>query len=127
VKNCDELFYKEEFHAANGKVESCSQDALVFFLDALVFFLLSLGAWGDGRFFFQAVFGVESGPCPLGQWTFHTSFIGRGEGGGFVFLSANGKTQGALLLFLLSFEGKKDFFPFFPVSQCVLTMFILSS
>jgi hypothetical protein len=31
-------------------------------------------------------------------------------GGGFVFLSANGKGQGALFLFLLSLEGGKDFF-----------------
>jgi hypothetical protein len=33
-----------------------------------------------------------------------------GEGGGFVFLSANGKAQGALLL---SLEGGKGFFFFF--------------
>ncbi len=44
-----------------------------------------------------------------GQWTFHASFIWAG-GGGFIFLSANGKAQGALLLFLLSLGGGKDFF-----------------
>jgi len=51
--------------------------------------------------------------CPLGQWTFHESFGGRGDGGGergFVFLSANGKAQGALLLFLLSLRGWEGFF-----------------
>jgi hypothetical protein len=53
---------------------------------------------------------------------------GGGLGGGFVFLSANGKAQGALLLLLLSLGAGKDFFfSFFPVSQCVPTMFPLSS
>ncbi len=40
-----------------------------------------------------------------------------GGGGGFIFLSANGKAQDALLLFLLSWGvggGQKDFFPIFP-------------
>jgi len=65
-----------------------------------------------GGFYFQAVFGVESEwtvQCPpLGQWIldFHTSFIGGGQWGGgrgeFIFLSANRRAQGALLLFLLS-------------------------
>jgi len=32
------------------------------------------------------------------------------RGGGFIFLSANGKAQGALLLFLLSLGGEKDIF-----------------
>jgi len=60
-----------------------------------------VGGWRGG-FFFQVVFGVESG-----QWTFHASFIWApgGGGGGFIFLSANGKAQGALLLFLLSLGG----------------------
>ncbi len=66
-----------------------------------------VGGWRGG-FFFQAVFGVDSG-----QWTFHASFI-CARGGGFIFLSANGKAQGALLLFLLSLGGGKDFFSIFP-------------
>jgi len=41
-----------------------------------------------------------------GYWTFHISFIGGGQVGGgrgeFIFLSANRRAQGALLLFLLS-------------------------
>ncbi len=130
AKNCDELFCEEEFHPANGKAQSCSQDALVFFL-------LSLGGGGGGGemlggsvFFFKLhlVWRVDC-PCPLGQWTFHASFSGRGWGGGFIFLSANGKAQGALLLFLLSLGGggERVFFPFFPVSQCVLMVFPLSS
>ncbi len=64
------------------------------------FEVLGLGLRGwRGGFFFQPVFGVESG-----HLTFHASFI-EGEGGegeGFSFLSANRKGQGALLLFLLS-------------------------
>jgi len=66
-----------------------------------------LGGW-KGDFFFQVVFGVESGlssvHSDIGHWTFHASFIGGsgGEGGGFIFLSTNRKGQGALLLFLLS-------------------------
>jgi len=60
-----------------------------------------VGVVGDrrGGFFFQAIFGAESG-----QWTFYTSFIWA-RGGGFIFLSANKKAQGALLLFLLSLGG----------------------
>jgi hypothetical protein len=62
----------------------------------------------EGRFFFQVVFGVESGLSNVHldtrHWTFHASFIAgaRGGGAGFIFLSANRKAQGALLLFLLS-------------------------
>jgi hypothetical protein len=37
-----------------------------------------------------------------------------GGGGRFIFLSANGKAQDALLLFLLSLGGEKDFFSIFP-------------
>jgi len=66
-----------------------------------------VGGW-RGVFFFQVVFGVDSG-----QWTFHASFIWA-QGGGFIFLSANGKAQSALLLFLLSLGGEKDFFSIFP-------------
>jgi len=40
-------------------------------------------------------------------------------GGGFVFLSANGKAQGTLLLFLLSLGDVKDFFfNFHWISMC---------
>jgi hypothetical protein len=32
AKNCDKLFWQEEFHAANGKTQACTQGALLFFL-----------------------------------------------------------------------------------------------
>jgi hypothetical protein len=76
--------------------------------DTVAFYPSGGGGRLEWRFFFQAVFGVE---CE--QWTFHASFIWA-RGGGFFFLSANGKAQGALLLFLLSLGGKKDFFSIFP-------------
>jgi hypothetical protein len=68
-----------------------------------------LGLFLFKGFFLQPVFGVESGLSSVdldtGHWTFHASFIGGGRGvgrGGFIFLSANRRAQGALLLFLLS-------------------------
>ncbi len=68
----------------------------------------------EGRFFFQAIFGVESGQS-MSTWTvdFPCKFY-LGTGGGFIFLSANGKAQAALLLFLLSLGGGKNFFSIFP-------------
>jgi hypothetical protein len=53
----------------------------------------------------------------------------RGGGrGGFIFLSANRRAQGALLLFLLNYrETRKNFISIFPVSECVPMMFPLSS
>jgi hypothetical protein len=44
AKNADELFWEEKFHAANGKARACTQGALLFFL-------LSFGAGGQGFFF----------------------------------------------------------------------------
>jgi hypothetical protein len=32
AKNGDEVFWKEKFHAANGKAQACTQGALLFFL-----------------------------------------------------------------------------------------------
>ncbi len=64
-----------------------------------------MGGWRGG-FIFQVVFGVESG---LSMQV----LFGR-VGGRFTFLSANGKAQGALLLFLLSLGDVKDFFSIFP-------------
>ncbi len=76
---------------------------------------------GGEVFFFKLylVWRVKSG-----QWTFHASFIWE-RAGGFIFLSANGKAQGALLLFLLSLGDGKDFFFHFSLfpnmfSQCSL-------
>jgi len=71
------------------------------------------------RFFFQAVFGVESGVSSvyLDSGLFMQDLQGGGAGSGCV-----------LLLFLLSLGGGKGFFfSFFPVSQCVSMMFPLSS
>jgi len=31
AKNRDKLFCEEEFHAANGKAQACTQSALLFF------------------------------------------------------------------------------------------------
>jgi hypothetical protein len=46
AKNGDEVFWKEKFHAANGKAQTCTQGALFFFL-------LCFGVWrGEERFFF---------------------------------------------------------------------------
>ncbi len=46
AKNGDKFFWEEEFHAANGKTQACTQGALLFFL-------LSLGGKGrKGRDFF---------------------------------------------------------------------------
>jgi len=79
----------------------------------------------EGRFFCQAVFGVEVDNGLSMQVLF-----GHG-GGGFIFLSANGKAQGALLLVLLSLGGGKDFlsiFPYFPMcSHGVPSKFLMGS
>jgi len=93
---------RREIHPTNGK---CNHVLGVLWF----FFLLSFGfkvGRLEGRFFFQDVFGVKSGLAnvhsDIGHSTFHASFIGGSEGerGGFIFLSANRKGQGALLLFL---------------------------
>jgi len=57
------------------------------------------GGWLEGRFFFSSCIWC-------GQWTvdFSCKFY-LGARGGFIFLSANGKAQGALLLFFLSLGG----------------------
>ncbi len=74
----------------------------------------NLGGGGrlEGRFFCQAVFGVDSGLSSVHLDTGLSMQVLFEGGGGFVFLSANGKGQGALFLFLLSLEGGKDFFFF---------------
>jgi len=46
AKNGDEVFWKEKFHAANGKAQTCTQGTLFFFL--LWFGVLG----GEERFFF---------------------------------------------------------------------------
>jgi hypothetical protein len=82
-----------------------------------------VGGWRGG--FFSKLYLVWKVDCPVFTWTldFPCKFY-WGEGGeGFVFLSANGKAQGALLLFLLNLGAKSVFFSFSPVSQCVLTVF----
>jgi hypothetical protein len=81
----------------------------------------------EGRFFFSSC--IWCGGC--GEWTVHVHLdsglsmqvlFGRG-GGGFIFLSTNGKAQGALLLFLLSLGGGRDFFSIFPCfSMCSHTV-----
>jgi len=75
-----------------------------------------VGGWRGGFFFSSCIWCGEwtvHVHLDNGQWTFHASFIWA-RGGGFIFLSANGKAQGALLLFLLSLGGGKDFFSIFP-------------
>jgi len=95
---------EERNSSCQWEMQSCSQGALDFFLLSFGFRVERL----EGRFFFSSCIGVESGLSSvhsnIGHWTFHASFIGvnEGEGGGFIFLLANRKGQGALLLFLLS-------------------------
>jgi len=77
----------------------------------LDFFFLSFGfrvgrlQVGGEVFYFKCIWCGEW-TIQSGQWIFHPSFIGGGQGGvgrrGFIFLSANKRAQGALLLFLLS-------------------------
>jgi hypothetical protein len=79
-----------------------------------------------GRFSFQAVFGVDRGLSSVHPDTGLSIQVLFGGGGGFVFLSANGNAQGALLL---SLEGGKDFI-FFHVAlfpHCIPMVFPLSS
>jgi hypothetical protein len=42
AKNGDNLFWKEKFHAANGKAQACTQRALLFLI----------GEWEDSFSFF---------------------------------------------------------------------------
>ncbi len=42
AKNADKLFWKEKFHAANGKAQACTQGALLFLI----------GGWEDSFSFF---------------------------------------------------------------------------
>ncbi len=83
-------------------------------------FLPGWGRWevGGEVFFFKLylVWRVDR-PCKF--------YLGRE--GGFIFLSTNGKAQGALLLFLLSLGGKKDFFSIFPYFPMCYHDVLLSS
>jgi hypothetical protein len=79
---------------------------------------LGVGGRLEGRFFFQAIFSVHSGLSSVHLNTGLSMQLLSWGGGGFFFLSGNGKAQGASLLFLLSLEGGKDFFfilPCFPM------------
>jgi len=86
----------------------------------------------EGRFFFKLclVWRVD---CPVFTWTvdFPCKFYWGGGGEGFVCLSANGKAQSALLLFLLSLGGRKGcffIFPCFPMcSHSVPPKFLMGS
>ncbi len=49
AKKGDEVFWKEKFHAANGKAQTCTQGALFFFL-------LCFGVWGGLRKDFSSFF-----------------------------------------------------------------------
>jgi len=68
--------------------------------------------------------------CPLGQWTFHESLGGRGDGGGkricFPFSQWEGPRCLAFVPFKFAGVGR-IFFSFFSVSQCVSRVFPLSS
>jgi hypothetical protein len=63
----------------------------------------------EGRFFFSSVFGVESGLSRVDIGLSMQVLLGAALGGGgggtrgrFIFLLANRRAQGALLLFFLS-------------------------
>ncbi len=73
----------------------------------------------EGRFFFQAVFGVKSGWSNVHFDTglfiiFMQVLFGAGGRRRICFLSANGKAQGALFLFLGGWEGFFFHFSLFP-------------
>jgi len=68
AKNGDKLYWEEKFHEINGKVQTCIQGALLFFLLSLVEGGGGGGGWGvgEGRF------------CLLnyiwcGEWILHCS------------------------------------------------------
>jgi ferredoxin len=96
-------FSKREISSSQWEVQSCSQGALVFLLLSFGFRVGRL----EGRFFFPSCIwcGECTVQCPLDiglsmQVLFRV--VGAGGRGGFIFLSANRRAQGALLLFLLS-------------------------
>ncbi len=74
AKNGDEVFWKEKFHAANGKAQTCTQGALFFFL-------LCFGVWGGwGKIFFHFswlpnVFALCSFQVPNGFPIFSPTFF----------------------------------------------------
>jgi hypothetical protein len=81
-------------------MQSCFQSALNFFFLSFGFKVGRLQVGGE-VFFFKCIWCGEW-TVQSGHWNFHTSFIGGSrERGGFIFLSANRRAQGALL-FLLS-------------------------
>jgi hypothetical protein len=127
-------------HAANGKVQhplrgpsfliwvlgGRGEKSFFFFWVADVFLhvpklfpkfsicsprLFPIAGWEVGGEFGGEVFFVKL----YLVWTvdFPCKFF-WGGGWGFVFLSPNGKAQGALLIFLLSLGGRKDYFSLFP-------------
>jgi hypothetical protein len=74
---------------------------------------LGVGERLEGGFFFSScVFGVDSGLSSVHLDTGLSMQVLFEGGKGFVFLLTNGKAQSALLLFLLSLEGGKEFFFF---------------
>ncbi len=90
-----------------------------------------VGDWRGGFSFKLYLLWTVKRP-QASTWTvdFPSNFYGAGWGG-FVFLSANGKAQGALLLFLLSLGCEKDFlniFLCFPMcSHSVPSKFLMGS
>ncbi len=73
AKNGDEVFWKEKFHAANGKAQACIQGALSFF-----FLCFGVGG-GGGKIFFHFsrllnVFALCSFQVPNGFPIFSPTF-----------------------------------------------------
>jgi hypothetical protein len=88
-----------------------------------------VGGWRGG-FFFQVVFGVESGQS-MSTWKWTVAFPCKfylGAGGRIYFPFSQWEGPRCLAFIPFKFGGREGFFfPFFPVSQCVLTVFPLSS
>jgi hypothetical protein len=65
AKNGDEVFWKEKFHAANGKAQACIQGALSFFF-------LCFRVRGGGRKDFFSIFSTSQCGCTMflssSQW-----------------------------------------------------------
>jgi hypothetical protein len=102
-----------EISSSQWEVQSCSQGALVFFLLSFGFRVGRL----EGRVFFFKLYLVWRVDCKSMQVLLGAA--GGAGRGGFIFLSANRRAQGAFLLFHLSSgagEREDFFFSVFPVS-----------
>jgi hypothetical protein len=112
-------------HPGSSNVAGCTPS---FYLESntAAFCLGGGGGRLEGRFFFQAVFGVESGQS-MSTWTVDSGLSMQVlfRCGGRIYLWEGPKCFASIPF---KFGGREGFFfPFSLVSQCVFTMFPLSS